>query len=63
LRQILWLTCQNHSLLEAFLKATKLASVALSFVNLTVSVGHTAVDALVLHGALEEAFASAEKSS
>ena len=44
--------------MKTFLKPAELASVALSFVNLTVTVCYTGVDSLVLNCALEEAFAA-----
>jgi hypothetical protein len=44
--------------LKTFLKPTKLTSVALSFINFTVAVRNTGVDALILNSSLEEAFAA-----
>ena len=49
---------KHHAHLKALLEAAVLASVPLGFVDLTVVVGHTRVHTLVLHSALEEAFAS-----
>ncbi len=53
---------QHHSFVEALLEPAVLAPVPLRLVDLTVAVRNAVVDALVLNGALEEAFASATKT-
>lgn len=52
------LTCQHHAFLETFLEAAVLTTIALGFVNLTVSISDARVNSFVLNGSLEETFTS-----
>jgi len=49
---------QDHALLQTFLKTTKLASISLSLIYLTMAIRYTTVHSFVLDSSLEKAFAS-----
>ena len=44
--------------MKAFLESTVLTTIALGFINLTISISDAGVDTFVLNGSLEETFAS-----
>ena len=54
-------TGQDHALLQTFLKTTKLASISLSLIYLTMAIRYTTVHSFVLDSSLEKAFASMRK--
>ena len=54
-------TGQDHALLQTFLKTTKLASISLSLIYLTMAIRYTTVHSFVLDSSLEKAFASMKK--
>lgn len=52
------LTLKDHSLFDALFETAILAAVPLGFRDLTGPVGDARVNAAILHGSFEEAFAS-----
>ena len=51
-------TCKDHAFLKTLLESTVLTTIALGFVNLTISIRYAGIYSFVLNSSFEETFTS-----